>query len=69
MPHAIDASECAACGACEEECAAGALRMNESELSYVVDPAACTDCADCVAVCPTGAISPPPGAETGDQAP
>jgi ferredoxin len=61
MPHVIDPKECTACAACEDECPAGCVSLDASELYYVVDVSACTNCGDCVAVCPADAIRPAPG--------
>jgi len=57
--------ECVSCGACEEECANGAI--SEGEETYVIDPARCTECVGnfespkCTEVCPVDAVVPDPG--------
>lgn len=48
--------ECIACGACESECASGAISMGAD--IYVIDAAKCTDCASCASVCPVDAPKP-----------
>lgn len=45
--------DCIQCGACEAECANGAISMVGD--TYVIDAAKCTDCNSCQDVCPTGA--------------
>jgi ferredoxin len=45
--------DCIQCGACEAECASGAISMVGD--TYVIDAAKCTDCNSCQDVCPTGA--------------
>jgi len=55
MPHVITMDECIQCGACESECAKGAISMDGD--NYVIDAAKCEDCGDCVEVCPTGSIA------------
>jgi len=54
MTHVIN-SDCIQCGACEPECADGAI--SEIDGTYVIDAEKCQDCATCVDVCPSGAIS------------
>ena len=53
MAYQIDANECIACGACEPECAEGAI--SEQGGTYVIDAAKCQDCGNCADVCPVGA--------------
>jgi ferredoxin len=48
--------DCIQCGACEPECAQGAI--SEIDGNYVVDASKCEDCASCADVCPTGAAQP-----------
>ena len=55
MTHVISMDECIQCGACESECAKGAISMVGD--NYVIDPAKCEDCGDCVNVCPSGSIA------------
>ncbi len=55
MPRVIDADECIACGACQEECESDAI--SEGDDFYVIDPKKCTDCGDCEDACPVDAIS------------
>jgi ferredoxin len=55
MTHVISMDECIQCGACESECAKGAISMDGD--NYVIDSAKCEDCGDCVEVCPTGSIA------------
>lgn len=57
MPHKINSELCTACGACVDECPAGAISEHESGEYYVIDPELCTDCGACVEVCPVEAIS------------
>ena len=53
MAHKIS-DECIACGACINECPAGAI--SEGEI-YSIDASKCTDCGECVGACPSSAIS------------
>ena len=46
--------KCTGCGACEEVCPAGAIRI-ENEKS-VIDKSICVGCANCMGVCPTTAM-------------
>ena len=48
--------ECISCGACESECAEGAITAGDD--LYIIDPAKCKDCGACADVCPTGACVP-----------
>lgn len=48
--------ECINCGACESECAVGAI--SEGEGKYVIDEDVCIDCGACADVCPVGAPAP-----------
>jgi len=49
-------SDCIACGACEPECAEGAISQQGD--IYVIDAALCKDCGSCAEVCPVGAPIP-----------
>jgi ferredoxin len=48
--------DCIACGACEAECAEGAISQQGD--TYVIDAALCKDCGSCADVCPVGAPIP-----------
>jgi len=48
--------DCIACGACEAECAEGAITQQGD--IYVIDAALCKDCGSCADVCPVGAPIP-----------
>ncbi len=50
----IISEECAACGACANECPAGAI--HEGDI-YIINPEECVECGTCVDACPAGAIS------------
>jgi ferredoxin len=54
MTHIITA-DCIMCGACESECAEGAITAGDDK--YVIDTAKCQDCGSCVDVCPTSAAT------------
>lgn len=56
MPYIINKDDCIQCGACEAECAEGAILDVDGE--YVIDPSLCKDCGTCADVCPNSAISP-----------
>ncbi|MEW6081300.1 MAG: 4Fe-4S binding protein [Bacillota bacterium] len=45
--------ECAACGACKEECPEEAIEEGDI---YAIDQDKCTECGSCQDVCPTDAI-------------
>ena len=49
MPYEIT-EECIACGACQPECAEGAI--SEGDPVYVIDPSKCSECGSCAEVCP-----------------
>jgi ferredoxin len=55
MAYSINTDECIACGACEPECAQGAI--SEINGSYIIDSSKCEECGSCVDVCPVGAPS------------
>lgn len=44
---------CVACGACAEECPAGAIALKDGKFSIAA--VACIDCGTCSAICPVGA--------------
>jgi NAD-dependent dihydropyrimidine dehydrogenase PreA subunit len=52
MTYQIDAGSCIACGACELECAQGAI--SEVNGAYTIDASKCQGCASCADVCPVG---------------
>ncbi len=54
MAYKIDENICIACGTCQGECPAGAIKEGDV---YSIDPDLCLDCGTCAGVCPTGAIS------------
>ena len=47
--------ECVNCGACDSECAVGAI--SEKDGKRVIDAEKCVDCGACAGVCPTECIS------------
>ena len=49
----IITDDCIAGGACEPECAEGAISMQGD--TYVIEAALCKDCGSCADVCPVGA--------------
>lgn len=51
-----DPEKCTACGACVEECSAGAITIEEYA---VIDPEKCIGCAICIGVCPERIIRVP----------
>lgn len=61
MAYAINAAECAGCGACESECPNGAIRMRGDV--YAITAGKCTECkgvspiALCVQACVSDCIS------------
>lgn len=46
--------ECLSCGACADQCPAGAI--SEGDGKYVIDADACLSCGACADQCPAGAI-------------
>lgn len=53
----VDESKCEGCGACEEQCASGAIQaINDDGTHQVVDPSVCMNCGQCLTNCPYGAI-------------
>ena len=55
MAHKIDPEKCVGCGACKENCPAGAI--SEADGKCVIDAATCVDCGACASGCPTEAIA------------
>jgi NAD-dependent dihydropyrimidine dehydrogenase PreA subunit len=56
MPAVVDENKCMGCGACIEECPAGAISLNDQGIA-VVDKEKCTGCGKCAKACPVEAIS------------
>lgn len=54
MVAKVDKEKCVACGVCVDECASGAITLEDVA---VVDESKCVDCGVCVDACPSGAIS------------
>jgi Na+-translocating ferredoxin:NAD+ oxidoreductase subunit B len=52
----VDADLCTGCGACEEKCQVGALKLDEEKNMAVVDLTRCLGCGLCVLACPAEAI-------------
>ena len=52
MAYVITA-DCAACGACMEECPNEAIKEGDI---FVIDADACAECGACMDACPNGAI-------------
>jgi dissimilatory sulfite reductase (desulfoviridin) alpha/beta subunit len=50
--------DCTACGACEEVCREGALRVVGTENPPVVALDRCVHCGKCTEACPTGSLAP-----------
>lgn len=71
MAYLIDAEECIACAACEEECPNEAI--SEGDEVYVIDPNKCTECvgffeeSQCALVCPVDACVPDPDREESQE--
>ena len=55
MAHKIDPEKCVGCGACKENCPAGAI--SDADDKCVIDAATCVDCGACAGGCPVEAIS------------
>jgi ferredoxin len=53
----VDADACSGCGACEERCQVGAVRVSQETDLAAVDLSRCIGCGLCVPVCPEEAIS------------
>jgi ferredoxin len=49
----VISDDCISCGACEAECAAGAISAGDGK--YVINADTCVDCGSCADVCPVGA--------------
>ncbi|MBN1498073.1 MAG: 4Fe-4S binding protein [Spirochaetes bacterium] len=54
MKAKVDKDVCSGCGACEAECAAGAIKVEDVA---IIDESLCTGCGACVEVCPLEALS------------
>ena len=54
MAYKINPDLCMACGTCQGECPAGAIKEGDV---YSIDPDLCLDCGTCAGVCPAEAIS------------
>ncbi len=54
MPRKVNPDTCIGCGACVDQCAFGAITLEDVS---VIDPSLCQDCGACEPVCPVGAIS------------
>lgn len=50
----VDKDLCSGCGACEAECAAGAIKVKDVA---IIEESLCTGCGACVEVCPLEALS------------
>jgi len=50
----VDRDICSGCGACEAECPAGAIKVEDVA---IIDESLCTGCGACVEVCPLEALS------------
>ena len=55
MAYVISDS-CLSCGACAEQCPAGAISQGDDH--YEIGASACLDCGACAEQCPVGAIEP-----------
>jgi len=51
----VNAALCAGCGACEQACPVGAIRVGSQGVAEV-NPTTCRACGSCVQACPRGAI-------------
>jgi len=52
----VDVRRCTACGACVQNCPAGAVRMVNGRVEFVASEL-CSYCGVCEDVCPEGAVS------------
>ena len=52
----VDGTKCLKCGLCVQDCAFGALKMDDSRTPVMAKPDACMRCQHCLAVCPEGAV-------------
>ena len=55
MAYKINPDVCVACGTCQGESPAGAIKEGDV---YSIAPNLGPDCGTCAGVCPTGAIEP-----------
>jgi dissimilatory sulfite reductase (desulfoviridin) alpha/beta subunit len=51
-----DKKDCAYCGACEEACPRGAVKLDREKEALVFAESACVYCGRCVKACPSGAL-------------
>ncbi len=54
MVAKVNLRECVGCGACEDACPNGAIKVDEIA---VVNAAHCVDCGNCADGCPNSAIT------------
>jgi ferredoxin len=53
MAFVIMTAQCIACGACKEECPAGAIEVSGDKFRIAEG---CSECAACLETCPSGAV-------------
>jgi NAD-dependent dihydropyrimidine dehydrogenase PreA subunit len=53
MVAKVKAEDCVGCGACEDACPAGAIKVDDIA---VINETECTSCGSCVDECPNTAI-------------
>ena len=59
LPSWVDPTRCTGCGTCEENCAYGAITVDEELGVASVNTVLCKGCGTCATVCPSGApVSP-----------
>jgi ferredoxin len=56
MPAVVDEQSCMGCGACVDQCPAGAITLNDEGVA-VVNKEKCTGCMKCTKACSIDAIS------------